>query len=164
MFTGIVIDELYPIPWQQLYFLSVTLQRKCELACVKRVSHIHIPFCLCKMSSLGRIKHGRVNVHGRTSFHGVEAPVITSFPAVKPFPAELTLLAKVSRCERDLFGSVAHALSSCHVIFRFVCFQFHFWPNNCFQHAAFTLFLRDGESPHVGIRRGFCWTLPLERC
>ena len=32
---------------------------------------------------------------------------------------------------------------------------------NCCQHAAFTVFLRDGESPHfrVHVRRGFCRTL-----
>ena len=41
--------------------------------------------------------------------------MFTSLPDMKPFPAELTLLGKISRRERDLFGSVAHALSSCHV-------------------------------------------------
>ena len=56
---------------------------------------------------------GRVNVHGRTTFHGVEVHVMfTSFPAVKPFPAGLTLLGKVTQRERNLFGSIAHALSS----------------------------------------------------
>ena len=55
---------------------------------------------------------GRVNVHGRASFHGIESHVtFTFFPAVKPFPAERTLLGKVSQRGRDVFGSVAHALS-----------------------------------------------------
>ena len=41
------------------------------------------------------------------------------FPAETPFPAALTLLGRVARHERDLVGGVAHALPSCHVVFRF---------------------------------------------
>ena len=43
----------------------------------------------------------------------------------------------------DLFASsLAFIFTSGHII-------------NCFQHAAFTVFLRDGEGPHVDVQRGF---------
>ena len=93
---------------------------------------------------------GRVNnVHGRTSYHGIEALwKFMLFPAETPFPAELTLLGRVAQHERDLVGGVAHALPSCHVVFRFVCIQFTFVFTfaqivNCFQLAVFTVFLQD---------------------
>ena len=118
--------------------------------------------------SLTAHSDGRVNnVHGRTSYHGSKALwKFMLLPAGTPFPAELTLLGRVARHERDLVGGVAHALPSCHVVFRFVCIQFHlcfhFFPNfNCFQVAWFTVFLQDGEGPYVCGRvcRDFCSTI-----
>ena len=73
----------------------------------------HLAVALSKSESHGKGAFRRARKRSRTDkFPWYQGHVtFTSFPAVKPFPAERTLLGKVSRSERDLFGSVAHALS-----------------------------------------------------
>ena len=111
---------------------------------------------------------GRVNnVHGRTSYHGIEALwKFMLFPAETPFPAELTLLGRVARHERTVLVVLR---VRCHLVMSFsdlFAFSFTFVFTfaqiiNCFQLAAFTVFLQDGEGPYVcgHVCRDFCLTI-----
>ena len=71
-----------------------------------------------------------------------------SFPGVKG-----TCLEVLRMCCHHVMSSSDLFVSSFTVLFTFGRII------NCCQHAMFTVFLREGEGPHLGVRRGFCRTL-----